>query len=96
MLAEFTLLSLLVPLLRDEQDKKYALLLEEVEKHDWKIVRCSTRELKHLFVSREVYKVTVEDEEFLISIPHGNTHLFNLLKDDLLDSAKALLKEAKL
>ena len=99
MLLELTLLSLLIPS-SDKPDKEYALLLETAEKNGWKVVRCSIRNFRTLFLQRNVYKVTFVDEgvekNFAVSIQDGNLHLLSLLQAGYTKTAKALLHETEI
>lgn len=99
MFLELALLSLLIPS-SGKPDKEYALLLEVTEERGWKVVRCQVRNFKTLFLPQSVYKVTVMEngleKDFVISIQDGNVHLFNLLQASHIETAKALLHEAKI
>lgn len=99
MFLEFALLSLLIPS-NEKPDKEYVMLLEEAEKKGWRVVRCSVRNFKFLILPKVVYKVTFlegrTEKHFVVSIQDGNKHLFGLLQDGHIETAKALLNEVKI
>ncbi len=99
MFLELALLSLLIPS-SGKPDREYALLLEEAEKKGWRVVRCSIRNFKSLFLPKSVYRVTFSEgdleKDFVVSIQDGNQYLFGLLQAGHIETAKALLNEAKI
>ncbi len=96
MLLEVLALGLLVPTEKETANQKYALLLEEAEKVDWSIVRFDVRNLKTFFLTTKVYKITVSQRDYVISTSDGDRFLYGLLKGGFIETAKALLLEAKI
>lgn len=95
MILELAMLGLFIPT-EAYVDKKYALLHEQADKNGWKVVRCTVLKARNLFLETSVYKVTVGEQDFLISIDDGNTHLFTLLRAGFIETAQTLLSEAKI